>query len=123
MKRRILLIEDDPENADYVELALTVKGYEVSVVGNAEEALPLVQQRPPDLLLLDVMLPGMTGFEFLAQLRAMPKLGTLPVIMLTALAQQWDFDQALKLGVNDYLTKPFEPAELVERIGRALGDD
>ena len=123
MKRRILLIEDDPENADYVELALTVKGYEVSVVGNAEEALPLVEQCPPDLLLLDVMLPGMTGFEFLVRLRAMPRRGSLPVIMLTALAQQWDFDQALKLGVNDYLTKPFEPAELVERIGRALGDD
>lgn len=121
MKRQILLIEDDPENADYVALALTVKGYEVTVVDNAEDGLALLEQTCPDLLLLDVMLPGMTGFELLAKLRDVPGRDALPVIVLTALAQRWDFDQALKLGVTDYLTKPFEPAELLGRIERLLG--
>lgn len=121
MRRRILLIEDDPENAEYVELALTVKGYDVTIVDSAEEALPLAEEAEPDLILLDVMLPGMTGFEFLGRLRSRPALRSLPVIVLTALAQQWDFERALKLNVSDYLTKPFEPSELVERIERALG--
>lgn len=121
MKRQILLIEDDPENADYVALALTVKGYEVTVVDNAEDGLALLEQTCPDLLLLDVMLPGMTGFELLAKLRDVPGRDALPVIVLTALTQRWDFDRALKLGVTDYLTKPFEPAELLGRIERLLG--
>jgi len=120
MATHILVVEDDPENADLIELALTVRGYEVWRAENAEQALTQIHTAQPDLILLDLMLPGMSGLELAQQLRGQADTQSIPILALTALAQQRDFEQAAGLGIEDYVTKPFEPQELRDRIAGVL---
>lgn len=120
MAAHILVVEDDPENAALIELALTVRGYEVWLAENAEQALAQIHTAHPDLILLDLMLPGMSGLELAKQLRGRADTRSIPILALTALAQQRDFEQAAALGIEDYVTKPFEPKELRDRIASVL---
>ena len=113
----ILVIEDETGIADFIKRGLALKGYEVEVARDGEEGLALASQRLPDLVILDVMLPGMDGLEVCRRLRSA---GDTPVIMLTARDSVEYKVQGLDAGADDYVTKPFSFEELLARIRAAL---
>jgi CheY-like chemotaxis protein len=117
----ILLVEDDPDQAALAELRLTMAGYQVHSVDRAKAlSRYLRQQKRPDLLLLDVMLPDGNGFDILAQLRGRPEFSTLPIVLLTAKAELVDIRNGLALGADGYITKPYSKSQLAEVIGHVL---
>lgn len=115
---QILLIDDDRTLLNLLGEFLRGEAFEVSVAPNGETGLRLAYEQHPDLVLLDVMLPGMDGWEICARLREMSR---VPIIMLTAKATEADKLRGFRLGVDDYVTKPFSFAELVARIQAVLG--
>jgi two-component system KDP operon response regulator KdpE len=110
---RVLIVDDEPRILKFLELKLKASGYEVLTANNGLEALSRVQEEEPDLLVLDVVMPGMDGFETLEQIRVS---SSVPVIILSAKESNVDKIKGLKLGADDYLAKPFNPDELVARI-------
>ena len=116
----IFLVDDDPDVRELVAYKLVQCGHEVLSAANGQEALALVPGAKPALLLLDVMMPGMSGFEVLEQLRSRADTKLLPIIMLTAKAQDTDTERGFTLGANDYVFKPFSPRELVNRVNLQL---
>ena len=119
MPSRILVVEDDPDIAELVEHHLSRAGFSTSVVGTGTDALAQIRQRP-DLVVLDLMLPGLSGFEICRMMRSDPKTAAVPIIMLTARAEEEARVQGLELGADDYVTKPFSPRELVARLRAVL---
>jgi CheY-like chemotaxis protein len=122
MARRVLVVEDEPENRLLLGMVLTAEGYEVVETEDGPSALRALAQQLPDVILLDVMMPGMNGYAVFERLREDPRTKPIPVIMLTALAQRADVERAVELGVEGYVTKPFEPSELLHAIEQALAD-
>lgn len=121
MSAKILVVEDEPENRLLIGMILTTEGYQVIPAVDGADALARLASEPPDLILLDLMMPQMNGFEVLERLRADPTTAPVPVIVLTALAQERDIARAVSSGAQGYVIKPFEPDELLKRIGQALG--
>ena len=117
MGGRVLLIEDEPNIIEAIRFILSRDGWAVDTHADGQTALDAVARRRPDIIILDVMLPKMTGLEVCKLLRG--EGSTLPIIMLTARGQEIDKVLGLKLGADDYVTKPFSPRELVARV-RAL---
>jgi two-component system alkaline phosphatase synthesis response regulator PhoP len=117
----ILVVDDDPAVSRLVEINLTQSGYQVQLAADGEEALALVAAAKPDLVILDVMMPRLDGFEALKRLRADPASAEIPVIMLTAKAQDEDVFEGYGRGAQWYLTKPFAPNELRAAVRRVLG--
>lgn len=117
---RLLVADDNEINRDVLERRLSRLGHEVVCVSSGQEALALLAQQPFDLLFLDVMMPGLTGFEVLQQLKADPNLAELPVLMISALDDLESVIRCLRLGATDYLTKPFEPTLLQTRLETCL---
>jgi two-component system response regulator ResD len=113
----ILIVDDEPTIVEVVELYLRREGFEVQTAVDGLAALKAVQQQRPDLIVLDLMLPGMSGLELTRQIRAS---GALPIIMLTARGEETDRVVGLELGADDYVTKPFSPRELVARVKAVL---
>jgi DNA-binding response OmpR family regulator len=113
---RILLVEDDPDVLDLVRYNLTKSGFSVSVARDGLEGLKAARATPPDLIVLDLMLPEMRGEDVCRELKEDPATVSIPVIMLTAKAQTDDRIAGLELGADDYVTKPFSPRELILRI-------
>ena len=114
----VLVIEDEPAIREGLEMNLRAEGYRVLTAGDSPTGLKLCLKRQPDLVLLDLMLPGGSGLDLLAALR---KEGSeVPVLILTALSEEEDIVKGLKLGADDYVTKPFRVAELLARVGAAL---
>lgn len=120
MGEQILVVEDEPDLCEALRRALETHHYRVSIVGDGEAALRRASASPPDLVLLDIILPGLDGFEVCQRLRADPQLGHIPVIMLTALSEAPAVVRGLDLGADDYVTKPFEVPELLARIQARL---
>jgi DNA-binding response OmpR family regulator len=120
MSNRILVIEDNPDSADLAYRALTVTGYEVQVRSSGAEGLVVARAWQPDLVVLDVIMSGMDGFEVCRQMRADPRLADLPILFLTALGQPEDRVEGLRAGADDYLTKPYHPDEFVLRVQAIL---
>ena len=118
---RILVVDDQPANLRAVSALLTRHGYEVLTAGNGEDALALALAQVPDLLLLDMMMPGMDGFELLAKLQQHPDLRKLPTIFLTAAQDRELLLRAFDSGAVDYVTKPFIPEELLARVTAHVG--
>ena len=117
----ILVVEDDPDQLALAELRLGMAGYQVRSVDRAKAlSRTLREDKRPDLLLLDVMLPDGNGFDILAQLRARPDFATLPVVLLTVKAELGDIRKGLALGADGYITKPYSKNQLAEVIGRVL---
>jgi len=126
MPRKILAVDDEKHIVRLVQVNLERQGYEVVTANDGKEALEKVESEHPDLVVLDVMMPYMDGFEVLQTLRRNPNTANIPVIMLTAKAQDADVFRGWQSGVDCYLTKPFNPMELisfVSRIFKALDDD
>jgi two-component system alkaline phosphatase synthesis response regulator PhoP len=126
---RILAVDDEPNIVRLIQVNLERHGYQVETANNGAQALAKIKANRPDLLVSDVMMPEMDGFELLANVRRDPSLMDLPVIMLTAKAQDGDVLQGYKTGADMYLTKPFNPQELLAFVKRILssggdgGDD
>lgn len=116
-KTRILLVEDEPDLAKVLVDYLTRDGFDASVEGNGANALARIRQTPPDLLLLDLMLPDLDGLSILREVR---KFSELPVIMVTARVEEIDRLIGLELGADDYICKPYSPREAVARVKTVL---
>jgi two-component system phosphate regulon response regulator PhoB len=117
---RILVVEDEPDIAALIAYQLTREGFRVETANSGPEALAAVSKSVPDLLILDLMLPGVSGDDVLASLRDEPATESIPVLVLTAKKQPEDRIRGLELGADDYLTKPFSPRELVLRVKAIL---
>jgi DNA-binding response OmpR family regulator len=115
-KFRVLVIEDDPAISNVVELNLRLDGYEVLLASDGGEGLRMVEESPPDLVILDVMMPKVDGWEVLMRLREKPETRDLPVIMLTAMGDEQSKVMGLRGGADDYVAKPFSPLELTARV-------
>jgi len=116
-KKLILVVDDEPRMIKFIRMNLELEGYRVSGATDGFEALKKVREELPDLVLLDVMMPGMDGFETLERIR---EFSNVPVIMLTVRADEEDKVRGLELGADDYVTKPFSPRELSSRIKAVL---
>jgi DNA-binding response OmpR family regulator len=116
-KGSVLVVEDDATVADVVARYLNLDGFDVVCVGDGQTALRAVDESAPDIVVLDIMLPGMDGLEVCRRLRAT---SAVPIIMLTARGDESDRVAGLELGADDYLTKPFSPRELVARINAII---
>lgn len=119
-KASILVIEDDGDIRELISVNLARDGYAVSAVDSAEKGFDMIHRTPPDLVLLDMMLPGMDGFEALRRIRASGETARLPVIMVTARCEDSDIVTGLELGADDYICKPFSPRVLVARVRARL---
>jgi adenylate cyclase len=117
----VLVAEDDEDILELVVFDLEDEGYEVVTARNGEEAVTLALERAPDLVLLDVAMPGLDGYEVTRRLRAEEATRAIPVVLLTARAQVRDVIEGFEAGANDYVTKPFRPDELRTRLHAALG--
>jgi len=118
--KRILIAEDERNIAESLRFLLTRAGHDVCLAADGEEALAMLRRDPPDALVLDLMLPGCSGFDILKELRADPDTRTLPVLMLTAKGQANDRLTAEGLGVDAFVTKPFANDEVVATVARLL---
>lgn len=118
---KILIADDDPLLVRLISYKLQALGHEVIEANDGEAALSLIRQSPPDLIVLDGMMPSLDGFEVLRQLKRDKATNQIPVVMLTARRQEKDVVSALSLGARDYLVKPFIPDELIARIKGILG--
>jgi len=119
-KKRIGIVEDERDMADLVATRLRREGYKVDVAHDGREGLEMIRSDPPDLVLLDIMLPGMAGTEIAKALREDPRTAGLPIIMLTARSEESDIVVGLKFGADDYVTKPFSMSVLLARIDALL---
>ena len=117
---RVLIVEDEPDIAALIAYQLTREGFGVETVGTGAEALRSVRRDAPDLIVLDRMLPEVSGDEVLKTLRGHPETTNVPVLMVTARREQEDRIEGLEMGADDYLTKPFSPRELVLRVQSLL---
>lgn len=118
--RSIVIVEDDEDIADSIRYNLEREGFRVRIAGTGEQAINLILDRPPDIVLLDLNLPGMSGLEICRRLRAESSTSRLPIVILTARADESDKVLGLELGADDYITKPFGMRELVARIRAAM---
>jgi DNA-binding response OmpR family regulator len=123
-KKKVLCIEDEKEMIDLMRLILERRGFNFIGAEGGQEGLEKIRQEKPDLILLDLMMPGVDGWEVYRQLKADDELEGIPVIVVTAKAQSIDKVLGLHIArVEDYITKPFGPQELLESIHRVLGED
>ena len=121
-KKKVVCIEDEPEMIDLVKLILGRKGFELTGAMGGREGLEAVRQVKPDLVLLDLMMPDMDGWEVYQQMKADPEMQKIPVIVVTAKAQSIDKVLGLHIAkVDDYVTKPFGPQELLQSVEKVLG--
>jgi diguanylate cyclase (GGDEF)-like protein len=120
MKDRILVVDDDPDILQFVEMNLEMEGFETHTAEGGRLALELARERPPDLILLDVMMPELDGLTVLRRLRSSPATSSIPVVLLTAKALAEDRVRGLDLGADDYITKPFDIEELLARVKAVL---
>jgi len=124
MGKRVLVVDDDRVIQQLLEVNLELEGYDVvATASDGREALEKIAELKPDIVILDIMMPKMDGLEVCRHLKADPDLANIPVILLSARAQDMDIREGLDIGANAYLTKPFDPVELLEVVGRLLKGD
>ncbi|GGB65938.1 response regulator transcription factor [Knoellia flava] len=117
---QVVVADDDDDIRDLVELKLTQSGYEVRATTNGVEALEDIRRDPPQLAVLDVMMPGLSGIDVLREIRSDESLKNVRVVLLTARSRDTDVDMGFSTGADDYLIKPFSPRELVHRVAALL---
>ena len=120
IKKSVLVVEDEENIRELVSYHLLKDGYQVAGVASGEEALATAEAQPPDLILLDLMLPGVDGLTVCRRLRDNPRTEAVPIVMLTAKGEESDMVGGLNLGANDYVTKPFSPKVLLARVRAVL---
>lgn len=120
-ERRVLLIEDEPNIIEAIRFILSRDGWRVDTHSDGKTALEVIQNRAPDLVILDVMLPNRSGYDILNDLRAAEDTRDVPVLMLTARGQNKDRELAEKLGVSRFMTKPFSNGEILDTVRELVG--
>ena len=120
MNRKILVVEDDPSALRLVGYTLEQEGYQVITASDGLEGVRKARDEHPDLIILDIMLPGLDGYEVCQQLRKEPETAKLPILILSAKAREIDKDTGLKIGADDYLTKPADPSTIVAKVKALL---
>jgi CheY-like chemotaxis protein len=118
---RVLIADDNPQNAELLDAHLDGTGYETRIAANGDEALQLAKTWKPDVILLDIMMPKLSGFEVCKRLRADPATRSAGVLMVTALDQPTDIERAVEVGTDDFVTRPVNKTELVLRVKALLG--
>ena len=120
-KYSLVLVEDDEFLASIYQTKFDMEGFKVSIAGNGEEGLKLVEKKMPDIVLLDILLPKLDGFAVLERLKSNPKTKHIPVILLTNLGQKDDVNRGVELGAADYLIKAhFKPSETVDKVRKII---
>jgi CheY-like chemotaxis protein len=117
---RILVVDDEPDNRELLEIILEAEGFLILTAGSGAEALASVAREPPDLIVLDVMMPGMTGYEVAATLKSDPATSRIPILIFSALSDPNAKQLGVSAGADDYIAKPVEYAELVSRVKKLL---
>ena len=120
MRRKILVVEDDPDQLEVIRLNLQAAGFAIGTAANGTDALVKTRSIAPDLIVLDLMLPGLNGFDVCDSLRRDPATATVPIIMLTGMRSQFGRFAGMESGANDFLLKPFDPEQLVAKIEKLL---
>lgn len=120
MTAKIIIVEDDPDICEILKYNLEKEGFNIVIFQDGKQALESITKYPPDLLLLDLMLPGINGLEIARIMRKDERMFNIPIIMITARSQEMDILQGLELGADDYITKPFRPREVIARIKALL---
>jgi DNA-binding response OmpR family regulator len=121
MPKKILIIEDDKFVRELIAQKLTEEGYEALMTVDGEEGMVQIKEKKPDLVLLDLILPGIDGFEVLSRMKSDPNLEKIPVVILSNLGQREEVERGLKMGANDYLIKAhFTPREIIEKVNSIL---
>ena len=118
---RVLIADDNPQNAELLDAHLDGTGYETKVAANGEETLALARDWKPDVILLDIMMPKLSGFEVCKRLRSDPATRAAGILMVTALDQPTDVERAVEVGTDDFVTRPVNKTELVLRVKALLG--
>jgi len=123
MAKKILIVEDDTFLRELISQKLSNEGYDITEAADGEQGLKELEKEKPDLILLDLILPGLDGFEFLSKLKEDAQLSGVPVIILSNLGQKDDIEKALQMGADDYLIKAhFTPGEIVNKVKGVLGE-
>ena len=122
MPKKVLIVDDEPNIVLSVEFLMKREGYDVMTAADGQEALDMLEDAKPDLMILDVMMPRKNGFEVCEAVRSHPKFGSLPILMLTAKGREAEMKKGLSLGADAYVTKPFSTHDLIDRVGRLLAD-
>jgi len=120
MSEKILVIEDDPNALRFIEYTLKLEGYQVLLAKDGLEGIKKARDEHPSLIVLDIMLPGLDGYALCQQLRQKPETSLLPILMLSAKARQDDKDIGLRMGADDYLTKPADPSVILAKVKALL---
>lgn len=123
MAHRVLVVEDEPNILNSLSFLMKQAGFEVAVARDGDAAIRMIEDRPPDLVLLDVMLPKRDGFEVCREIRANPAWKDVRVLILTAKGGDLERRKGLQLGADDYITKPFSTREIVRRVHDLLGGE
>jgi DNA-binding response OmpR family regulator len=121
MPATILVVDDDPVILQLLQVNFEMEGFIVITAADGREGVDRTRADRPDIVVSDVMMPKMSGIELVAELKADPATANIPVLLLTAKAQQADIGAGIDAGADDYVTKPFEPLDLVDRVNRLLG--
>jgi DNA-binding response OmpR family regulator len=119
-KRTVLVIDDDPVILELLRVNFEIEGFDVICASDGEEGLKRAQTDRPDAVISDIMMPRRDGLQLLADLKADPSTEDLPVILLSAKAQKNEVQQGLDMGADDYITKPFDPLELIDRLNAVM---
>lgn len=120
VRNRILIVEDEESLLNLESIILTSKGYRVTGCGDGAAALEELVRNPPDIVVLDIMLPGMDGFQVCRSIKDNPETSAIPVVMLSARKNSQDMERGLQAGADAYITKPFNSAQLIGTIERLL---
>ena len=116
--KRVLVADDDPVILRLIQVNLELEGYDVILAHNGEEAVERAMSDVPDLVILDIMMPRLDGYQACERLKSEDSTSAIPIVFLSAKAQQADIDRGKEYGVEDYLTKPFDPTELLDVVDR-----
>ena len=119
-KAKILVVDDDASSLELIEAMLVPNGYEIITANDGSKAVAIIIEKKPDLILLDIMMPGLDGYSTLAKIKENKTISKIPVVMLTAMGFQLNKELALRFGAAGYITKPVDLAELLKTISRLL---
>ncbi|MDQ6796934.1 MAG: response regulator [Actinomycetota bacterium] len=119
-RTRVLVIDDDPVILELLRINFEIEGFDVISASDGQEGLDRAGTDHPDVILSDIMMPRLDGLQLLTRLKSDPATAKVPVVLLSAKAQRAEVDQGLALGADDYVTKPFDPLELLDRVNAAL---
>jgi DNA-binding response OmpR family regulator len=120
-EKNILIVDDDASLRWMIRVLLRREGWTISEAASGDDALREVKSRRPDLIVLDIMMPGQSGFTVISEVRALPEASRVPILVVSALSTLDDIDRALELGANDYITKPFRNEVVLKKTEALLG--